>query len=135
MSENREHLAQAWKAYTEASIKFGVESPEAELLSWAFDKIYDLAFHKPQDALDAILEINKITDEDRVLANLAAGPLETLLVHHGEEVIDRLITLAKSDPKFRDLLPGVWGDSIDEAVWEQIEALYKSNEPNGPSSQ
>lgn len=124
MSENREHLAQAWKAYTEVCIQFGAESPEAELLSWAFDRIHDLAFYKPQDALDVILEINKITDEDRVLANLAAGPLETLLAHHGKEVIDRVITLAKSDPKFRDLLPGVWGNSIDRAVWERMEALY-----------
>lgn len=124
MSESHEHLAQAWKAYTEVSIRFGVESPEAELLSWAFDKIHDLAFHKPHDALDVILEINKITDEEVVLANLAAGPLETLLVHHGKEVIDRVIALAKTEPKFRDLLPGVWGYSIDEGAWERIKALY-----------
>ena len=124
MSENHELLAQAWKVYTEECIKFGIESPEAELLSWAFDKIHDLAFHKPHDALDVIVEITKITEEERVLANLAAGPLETLLVHHGKDVIDRVIELAKNDPRFSDLLLGVWKASIDEGVMERIEALY-----------
>jgi len=127
MVENLEHLAQAWKAYTEASIKFGVESPEAELLSWAFDKTFDLSLDNPHDALDVILEINRITDEERVLANLAAGPLESLLVHHGKDVIDKVIVTARDDSKFRDLLLGVWKSSIEESVCKRIEDLFNEN--------
>lgn len=88
---------------------------------WAFDAMVDIVRDKPFDALAVILEILKISDEKRIVANLAAGPLEDLLVEHGKAVIDRVIVLAESDPKFRDLLQGVWGNSIDEGVWERIK--------------
>lgn len=42
---------------------------------WAFDEMVDLVRDKPFDVLEVILEILKITDDERVLANLAAGPL------------------------------------------------------------
>lgn len=126
MNESRLPLAQAWKGYTEATIKYGVDSPEAGAMFWAFDDMVDMVRETPFDALETILEILKITDEERVLANLAAGPLEDLLVTHGKTVINEIIDLVKSEPKFRDLLQGVWGNSIDEAVWGRIKALYIS---------
>ena len=128
MDKNHSRLVQAWKSYTEATVKYGVGSPEAKSLFWAFDEMVDLVRDKPFDAFEVILEILRITDEERILANLAAGPLEELLVEHGPEMIERILALAKSDsdPKFRDLLQGVWGNSIEKVVWKQIERLYES---------
>ena len=117
-------LAQAWKAYTDAAIKHEVSSPEAESMFWAFNEMVDTVRDKPFEALEVIIEILRIAEEERVLANLAAGPLEDLLAEHGIVVIDRIIELAKSDPRFRDLLQGVWGNSVDPKVWKRIEALY-----------
>lgn len=57
--------------------------------------------------------------------NLAAGPLETLLVRHGRDVLERVEAEAKSNPSFKDLLDGVWGNAIDEAVWERVQALLR----------
>ena len=91
---------------------------------WAFNEMVDTVRDKPFEALEVILEILKIAEEEQVLANLAAGPLEDLLAEHGIVVIDRIIELAKSDPRFRDLLQGVWGNSVDPRVWKRIEALY-----------
>ena len=125
MDNNLSFLANAWKSYAEAVIKYDIHSPEAQSRFWAFDQIVDLVRNKPLDALEVILIILKITDDERVLANLAAGPLEDLLVVRGEEVIDRIIELAISDKNFYALLQGVWGNSIDKAVWYRIQELYK----------
>ena len=125
MDKCHSYLAQAWKSYTQGSDRYGVESPEAELIWWAFEEMEQLIDHNPQDAFEVILEILRITDEEKVLFNLAAGPLESILVKHGKEVIDSIAELAKNNPKFRDLLQGVWGNSIDEMVWKQIERLYE----------
>ena len=123
-------LAQAWKAYTDAAIKHEVSSPEAESMFWAFNEMVDTVRDKPFEALEVILEILKIAEEEQVLANLAAGPLEDLLAEHGIVVIDRIIELAKSDPRFRDLLQGVWGNSVDPRVWKMIRATETTGDPN-----
>lgn len=130
-------LAHAWKSYTEAVIKSGVDSPVASSLFWAFDEMVDKVRDQPFDALEIIQEILKVAEDDRILANLAAGPLEDLLVDHGTVVVDRVIELALADPKFRNLLQGVWGNSIDERVWKRIEDLYKASSPKSkdPASQ
>lgn len=125
MDKNCLDLAKAWKEYYFASEKFGIGSPEAEKIWWAYEEMEQLVEHRPSDALDVILEILSISDEDSLLFDLAAGPLESVLVKHGHEVIDRIIELLKSDPKFRDLLQRVWGNSIDKDVWQRIENLYE----------
>lgn len=145
MDKNHLHLAQAWKNYYFASDRFGIGSPEAEEMWWAYEKMEQLIEHEPSIALDVVLEILRIADEESLKFDLAAGPLETLLVKHGRAVVDRVIGLAESDLSFRDLLQRVWGNSIDEGVWKRIQTLYiekeskgateQSNESNGPGSQ
>jgi hypothetical protein len=68
--------------------------------------------------------------DENVLDNLAAGPLETLLVRHGRDIIDRVENEAKSDPRFKDLLLGVWGNAVDATVWERLEALFAAERMN-----
>lgn len=128
MDNNLSSLANAWKSYTEAVIKYDIHSPEAQSKFWAFDQFFDLVRNKPLEALEVILIILKMTDDEIVLASLAAGPLEDLLVVHGEEVIDKIIGLAKSDKNFYALLQGVWGNSIDKAIWKRIQELYERDD-------
>lgn len=125
MENNYSYLARAWKSYTEALINHGSGSPEAESMFWAFDKIVDITEEKPLDVLEVIKEVLKITDDERILVSLAAGPLEDILVKHGREVIDEVILLVKTDPNFKDLLLGVWGNSVDKGVWKQLEDLFE----------
>ncbi len=131
MDKNLLHLAQAWKNYYLTSDKFGIGSPEAEELWWAYEKMEQLVEREPSDALDVILEVLKIADEESLKFDLAAGPLESLLVRHGKVVVDRVIGLAESDSTFHDLLQRIWGNSIDRDVWKRIQALYIEEEPNG----
>lgn len=123
----KEHalLAQAWKSYSELSDRYGVGSQEAELPWWAYDELEQLVSNHPFDALDVILAILEITTDERTIASLAAGPLESLLVKHGKRVVERVIGLATTYPRFYELLQGVWGNSVDPDVWKTIAVLYK----------
>jgi hypothetical protein len=47
--------------------------------------------------------------DDRILANVAAGPLEDLLTREPERFIDRVEVQARRNPRFRRCLTGVWG--------------------------
>ena len=49
---------------------------------------------------------------DATLAYIAAGPLEDLIVQHGEQFMDRIELEAGREPKVRRALRGVWGRPI-----------------------
>lgn len=57
---------------------------------WAFQSLEELARHHPEKAYAAILEILASTEDEYVLCNLAAGPLEDLLAYHGPDLSNRL---------------------------------------------
>jgi hypothetical protein len=57
------------------------------------------------------------------MASLAAGPAEELLVYHGPEYVDRVVELARKQPRFNWLLGGVWRNSIKDEVWQRVQAI------------
>ncbi|GAB3029269.1 hypothetical protein GCM10027285_09620 [Oleiagrimonas citrea] len=72
---------------------------------------WTLPREEPKRCLEVILEILERIDTSSpndLLAVLAAGPLEDLLVMNGPAVIDEIETLARQRPPFRRLLNGVW---------------------------
>jgi hypothetical protein len=90
---------------------------------WANTRLSELCRHEPALALQVICDILRRDSSDKVVENLAAGPLEDLLVYHGPVVIDEVEALANGDPEFRGLLGGVWRNQIREDVWERVQAL------------
>ena len=60
---------------------------------------------------------------DKVVAVLAAGPLEGLLAKRGTEFIDRVEELARKDPKFNHLLGGVWRNTMPDEVWQRVQSI------------
>lgn len=77
---------------------------------------------KPLGAWKVILEILNQTNDEVLLENLAAGPLETLIARHGRVVIGLVVERAEADERFRWLLAGVWNTGLAESIWNQIEA-------------
>ena len=124
---NKENIAIAhtWIQNCASAYSFGNTSIEAESTWWAYEKLEQLIDQNPQRAFEVILEILKLADEERVLDNLAAGPLETLLVKNGDKVIEDVVYWAKNNTKFFELLRGVWGNSIDERIWSKIKRIYQ----------
>jgi hypothetical protein len=93
---------------------------------WAAAEVAELSRREPAATLDFILEVLKRNPQPRVLANLAAGPLEDLLVYHGPAVIERVEALAAEDTAVSQLLSGVWRNAIREDVWQRIQAMRPS---------
>jgi hypothetical protein len=89
---------------------------------WAFEKMSELSRSEPDLCWELILQILHTPHEDSVTEILAAGPLEDLLVQHGERVIDRVEEAAATDALMKDLLGGVWKSSIPSPIWERVEA-------------
>jgi len=90
---------------------------------WAAAEVSELSRREPDATLDFILEVLRRDPQPRVRANLAAGPLEDLLVYHGPAVIQRVEALAAEENGFRELLSGVWRNRISEDVWQRVQAL------------
>ena len=89
----------------------------------AWEILCNLVLFRPEDAWFVIQEIASQEIPEHVTANLAAGPLEDLLVHHGQAFIDCIENKAKSDPRFAHILAGVWQNKIDVKVWRRIEQV------------
>ncbi len=84
---------------------------------------WDLPRKQPSLCLDSIIEVLGRIDTpapSRLLAVLAAGPLEDLLTHNGDAVIDQVDLLARRDPPFRRLLNGVWFNGINPGVHAKL---------------
>ncbi|MBD9435242.1 hypothetical protein IB223_03965 [Pseudoxanthomonas sp. PXM03] len=108
--------------------KWNVDVREHTGESDGYDLDVELPFQHPRLCLDAILLVlPRIPSDsaDRHFQVLAAGPLEDLLVHHGQAMIDEIDVLARRSPSFRMLLNGVWTSRIDSAVVERL-AKYRS---------
>jgi hypothetical protein len=113
-------VVDAWIKRHELIEKYGDASPEAKALRWARKEVNEICEENPEQALRLINKILASTQHEYVLANLAAGPLEILLGHHGKEVIADVERLAKSDPRFRSLLQGVWQNLMDDQTWGRV---------------
>jgi hypothetical protein len=74
----------------------------------------------PEDCWKGILEVLARRPSDKVLAVLAAGPLEDLIHRFGSQFIDRIEQQARAHSAFRDLLRGVW-ESGTRDVWQRVQ--------------
>jgi len=113
-------IVAAWIAAEQAN----PGSPEYETNWWAVSKVMDWALDREGDRLwQFIREVYKRDLSDKVIAVLAAGPLEDLLGKQGVEFIDRIEELARKDPKFNHLLGGVWQNTMTDEVWQRIQRV------------
>ena len=90
---------------------------------WLYDVMEQLIQDMPTLALAAIRATLAVCETPGQVANLAAGPLETLLAEHGPTVIGPLAE--EADARMLYALTGVWRNSIPSMVWARIESLRR----------
>src|SRR4051812_29100223 len=90
MMQTNSEVAVAWVVNCRDATEHGSESDEADDTFWAYQALDKLCASDPDRALDIILLILESSPPTRVLDNLAAGPLEDLLVRNGTKVLDRV---------------------------------------------
>lgn len=110
-------LADAWIALQKAP------KPERDALFWAFERLDALIDRDPETAWQVIDLIWRGEQDDRILADLAAGPVEDLLVRHGPAFIERICLTARREPVFRKMLGGVWRNAMAEPVWLRLKQI------------
>lgn len=113
--EDIDEWVDAYISIYESNDPVGEEHP----CYWAIEKFVDLEADFPELCWQAINEIIEKKPTKRVLANLAAGPLEELVELHGPDYIDRIEKVAQSSSDFRVLLRELW-ETTDEAIWARL---------------
>jgi len=116
MEPQRSALVGAWIAAQDAE----EGSKEWEENCWASDDLIRLAIDKPDETWDVILRIHAQELSEKVRGMLAAGPLEDLLVYHGEQYIKHVRALALKDPIFKETLAGVWLDANEISICKKF---------------
>lgn len=117
-SAERRDLTGLAKAYCE---KFSTVERANDMADFhIFEETSNLVRSDPTAALKFILQAIAVKPGEFAFANLAAGPLEDLLVFHGEEVIDKVEEEARSNSAFDELLGGVWLGRMNVRVAERV---------------
>ena len=123
-----EQLAAAWLENCRDAIAFGADSEEADATFRAYSALDRLCSVDPAKALEIIRLILALKPEERVVYNLAAGPMEDLLVRHGMEVIDRVDQIANQEEAFLEMLAGVWPERMSPEIRTRIQPLIERAE-------
>lgn len=98
------------------------EDSEYEVLFDAYSELDMLCSIEPNEALELIVGIIHADSSDFIMANVAAGPLEDLLVRNGEKIIDNLCLLANDDESVKKSLSFVWKNKISSDVWHKLQS-------------
>lgn len=122
-------IAINWLQNCRDAIAFGSSSATADKTFWAYEKLDELCSKEPLRALKIVREIFELNPEERVIANLAAGPLEDLLVRHGLELMPHLRQYIRENKELSKLLEGVWIDKMDTDVQLALEEIVNANSP------
>jgi hypothetical protein len=105
-ANQRERLAAAWCM--------------SEVTFWASDLL--VGELDPLTAWDYMVAVARSPLSDDDLRTFGAGSPETLLDDHGEAVIDRIESDARSDARVRLMLSGAWQTvRMDDRLWQRVE--------------
>lgn len=122
--EGLDDLVAAWLAYYQELEECGDFSGQAKPNSpyyWAIDALDDIGRNQPELCWTLILQLVDKATLDLQFASIAAGPLEDLLCRNGLDFIERIEAEAKRNSHFRNLLNGVWRNTIDAEAWDRIQ--------------
>lgn len=114
------------KAWIDFSYLPDNQKDENSPLFWAPEQLESLIHSNPEQSWDIINKIIAYDSSDHILANLAAGPVETLLVYKGHDFIDKFIDKANEDPLFKRMLGAVWHNNIPIDIWSKIQSISGS---------
>lgn len=102
-------------------------SEEFEEDFWSFETLSEFCGKNPEYAWRVIVEIYDNDPGEMVVANLAAGPLEDLLVFHGRLALGWISHQCSNDAGFVKVLQMVWRNAMPEEVWDGLNRLIKKH--------
>lgn len=117
-------LVQLW-------IEYHTDAEASSELFWAWEQVNETVNGSPEEGWPLIMALVEAAPNYLVLASVAVGPLEDLIVKHSEQFIARIEVLARQSENFRKSLTGVWCDGdIPNEIQQRIQRYTaKVNEP------
>ena len=88
-----------------------------------YDALDRLVRNEPEMAWNIIQMMVQNAGSDKILANIAAGPVEDVLAKHGHLLIGRIEAAARKEPVFKKMLGGVWRNAMSEDVWSRLQKV------------
>jgi hypothetical protein len=86
---------------------------------WLFGVIHMQEGRADEAVWPVVLAMVEAAPDEAALAIVGAGPLEDLAWYHGSQFGDRLVDMARSDPRFRMAISGFLG-------WDRIPEPHRS---------
>ena len=119
--EMSEKLIGAWISLQYA----GIESYEGKKHAWVIPVLMNYLDSEPEKLWNAILEILDTDSSEFISNHLGSGPLEDLIVNHGNDFIDRIEDSASRSNAFRLALKNVWLDDDSSGLAVRIDSILK----------
>jgi hypothetical protein len=120
-------LSGASRAEIEEARRSAVKSlgePTEHPQEWAVDEVRNIIEGAAGDAWQLVLTlVELVPDNDGVGSSLAAGPIEDFLVLHGSQCFAQVEQLATSCSCFKDLLGGVWQNTMSDELWGKVKSI------------
>jgi hypothetical protein len=96
---------------------------------WATYHVSNLVFSgRFDEAYPLLIEVIRLASDERILCDIGAGDLESLLRFHGEEVIERIEADARAEPNLVAALRCVWDSEVDVRLRSLLAALDDSRD-------
>ncbi len=121
----RERLVETYLAHADA-VSHDRADPEGY---WSAAAIDDMIRGDVESAWPLVRELLRKAADDRMLAFIAAGPLEDLISLHGWALMERVAEAARSDQKLRRALTGIWVDELPEELLRRLRLLVEGEPP------
>ena len=104
------------------------QHPNDERYEWAGIIMTGVTFYTDHfQQWDLILElVERAPNDDQVLQDIAAGPIEGFLGRFDNQVIERVEREAAINDKFRRVLSGVWKHGMSDATWNRVRTIQKT---------
>jgi hypothetical protein len=102
-----------------------IEGKSQDDTIWILDLVDKLIHDEPDKALEFIVNLIDMSKDTAMLAFVAAGPLEELLVYNGTAVIEKLKIVADTSDNIQLALSGVWLDEEEDEIYSAWYDLMK----------
>jgi hypothetical protein len=93
----------------------------------AYDEVDSLLDSDPAAGWDFVMTVLTRAEGDFILGNLAAGPVEDLLMRHPNITVERIERDVAANPRLAWMLHGVWQNALEPALWDRVVAARESH--------
>lgn len=119
--KNRDELvAKGWISYHKSPSNIRDENSEYFVF---IEELSDSVKNDFSFSLRVVSKIIELCNDEDIIFNVAAGPMEDILVVASQKEVDEIIAIASRSCIFRKMLRGVWRNSIPDETWRRVSKI------------